>query len=450
MPNNYVLLETVTVGAAGAASVVFNNIPQSGYTDLVIKASARGTFTGTNWIVFYTTFNGTGVADYSEILLYGTGTAAGSEKYIGSPSGASTFFATTDSCTANTFGNAEIYIPNYTNSTTAKSISVDGVTETNATAALTQLNTMLWNPSVKAAITSVTLTPAANNIAVGSTFSLYGIAAVGTTPTIAPKASGGDIIQTDGTYWYHAFISSGTFTPALALSCDVLQIAGGGGGGSRGGGGGAGGISYLTSQSVTASAQTVTVGAGGAGATTTANKGVNGNTSQFASITAAVGGGGGGSADNRVGANGGSGGGGVVGSAGGTGTAGQGNNGGTNSSTGGEDTSSGGGGAGAAGGNGTTTTAGVGGIGSNTYSSWATTTGTGVSGYYAGGGGGMGNSVSAAGGTGGGGQGRGGTTGLPGTANTGGGGGGGGHSGGTGFTGGAGGSGIVIIRYPIA
>jgi len=41
MANTYTLLETITVGAAGAASVTFNSIPQTGYTDLVIKASPR-------------------------------------------------------------------------------------------------------------------------------------------------------------------------------------------------------------------------------------------------------------------------------------------------------------------------------------------------------------------------------------------------------------------------
>ena len=36
---NYILLERITVGAAGAASVTFNNIPQPGYTDLKIVAT---------------------------------------------------------------------------------------------------------------------------------------------------------------------------------------------------------------------------------------------------------------------------------------------------------------------------------------------------------------------------------------------------------------------------
>jgi hypothetical protein len=51
-----------------------------------------------------------------------------------------------------------------------------------------------------------------------STFYLYGVAALGTTPAIVPYATGGDTIMTDGTYWYHTFVSSGTFTPAKALS----------------------------------------------------------------------------------------------------------------------------------------------------------------------------------------------------------------------------------------
>jgi hypothetical protein len=77
-----------------------------------------------------------------------------------------------------------------------------------------------------------------------STFYLYGVAALGTTPAIVPYATGGDTIMTDGTYWYHTFVSSGTFTPAKAISCDYLVVAGGGGGGkgANSGGGGAGGL----------------------------------------------------------------------------------------------------------------------------------------------------------------------------------------------------------------
>jgi len=41
MPANMVLLEKITVGAAGASSVTFSGIPQTGYTDLVVKMSTR-------------------------------------------------------------------------------------------------------------------------------------------------------------------------------------------------------------------------------------------------------------------------------------------------------------------------------------------------------------------------------------------------------------------------
>lgn len=450
MAANYVLLETITVGAAGAASVVFNNIPQSGYTDLVIKASARS--------------NKSGSTDYMKIEFNGSSANLTSKTLWGSGSSTGSYSSTAiipvfdgNTATSSTFGNMEIYVPNYT-SANFKSVSIDTVDENNATGASMGFDAGLWSST--AAITSVTLTPRDGTLILQySTFSLYGIAAVGTTPTIAPKATGGDIIQTDGTYWYHAFLSSGTFTPAVGLTCDVLQVAGGGGGGSRsGGGGGAGGISYLTSQSILASAQAVTVGAGGTGGSRSVN-GTNGTNSVFASLTAAVGGGFGASAVGAQvsGGAGGSGGGGSngAGGVGGSATSGQGFAGGSSNVN--SFDAGGGGGAGAVGANASTGGAGsgsgAGGAGVNTYSTWASTTGTGVSGYYAGGGGGgsYGSSNHGAGGAGGGGNGAD-TSPTAGIANTGGGGGGSGNSANTNTTpvGANGGSGVVIIRYPIA
>ena len=444
MPNTYTLLETITVGAAGASSVTFNSIPQTGYTDLVIKASVRTAFSGTEGSLCIG-FNGS-TANFTLMMLRGSGAAASSFtrttfsenriSYINAVGG-----------TASTFANVEIYVPNYASSN-FKSISVDGVQEANATTAYSALTAGLWSST--AAITSLTFTVgSADNFSQYSTFSLYGVSALGVTPTKAPKATGGSIIQTDGTYWYHAFLSSGTFTPATALSCDVLVVAGGGGGGMRnnGGGGGAGGVLAFASQSIGASAQTVTIGGGGA---------INGDgsNSQFASLTACVGGGKGGSQSGTAnGGNGGSGGGaGWTGTAG-SATSGQGNAGGT-SNNGTYLANGGGGGAGAAGGNGNASTGagGAGGAGVNTVTNWGalssalTTLGLGVSGYIAGGGGG---SSSLAGGQGAAGSG-GGTAGTSSTAsadatpNTGSG------AGGvstTSLTAGLGGSGLVIVRY---
>jgi hypothetical protein len=456
MPANYVLLERVELNAS-AASVTFSNIPQSGYTDLKVVVSSRTTDTTTAGSI---TFNGTGTG-FTGIRLFGSGSSVAS--------GSSTAAVLTNSSgyTASTYSNSEIYIPNYAGSN-YKSVSVDGVSENNATESYAMFNAILWSNT--AAITSVTIAPAGGSFVIYSTFSLYGLAALGTTPTIAPKASGGSIYN-DGTYWYHTFLSTGAFVPATALSCDVLVVAGGGSGGGNstangaaGGGGGAGALLYYASQSLTATSHTCTIGAGGSGSGT----GSNGVNSSFGALTAATGGGQGGSFSTPTGStlNGGSGGGGAGRNATETNTGGTGSqnfNGGTGySGSGLAIAGGGGGGSSAAGSNAANRTGGAGGTAITSYSSWLSATNAGVSGAIAGGGGGgasyhptYGNGTGGTT-TGGGGAGYSSSgsagAGTAGVTNTGGGGGGGGdnaQSGGS-FNGGNGGSGIVIIRYPIA
>ena len=449
MPNTYTLLETITVGAAGAASVTFNSIPQTGYTDLKIVMSVRSA-NASNFDNPRISINGS-TSTFTRREIYGESGSVGSEsvadRIIGNCPAASV--------TASTFGSLEFYLPNYTSSN-YKSWSCDSVTENNSATNSQWLLAGLWSTVTAVSTIAVSLQTSAN-FAQYSTFSLYGVSALGTTPTKAPKATGGSIIQTDGTYWYHAFLSSGSFTPAVGLTCDVLVVGGGGGGGAQiGGGGGGGGVFYATSQSVGTSAQTVTIGAGGTGGVPSSSKGANGGNSSFASLTAGVGGGGGGTLGSGIstGANGGSGGGGssttaqeAGGSSTQTGTGGTGY--GFAGGSGVHPNGGGGGGSGAVGstaaGNG-----GTGGAGLNTWSSWLSTTGLGVSGYIAGGGGGASNSaVASAGGSGGGGAGGGSSTIAPvaGTANTGSGGGGSRDLPASGESGGRGGAGLVIIRY---
>jgi hypothetical protein len=471
MSQNHVLLETIQLTQSGVSSVVLDNIPQTGYTDLKVVVSARTTRTGTDKSdELRLKFNNI-TSGYSTLMIEANGSttrtvADASGSYFGRG------VAPADDATSSTFGNTEYYIPNYAGSTN-KTISINTTAENNGTEGMLLIVSGLLTNT--AAITSMTFT-AVGTYDLGSTFSIYGIAELGTNSVIAPLASGGNIVANDGTYWYHAFLSSGTFTPAKALSCDVLVIAGGGaggvgaGGGGGGGGGGAGGYLNLTAQSLLVQSYGVTVGAGGAAVSTTAAalRGTQGVNSQFGTLTAAVGGGGGGGADSTTtgapatGGNGGSGGGATQWNAtgadipGGTNTSGQGFAGGNVTNLfGGSRTGAGGGGAGAVGVNANASTAvnGGGGAGSNANSTWASATNTGVSGFYAGGGGGstVGNATS--GGSGGGG---GGITaldstqiGTSATINTGSGGGGLGGSSGTSKTSGAGGSGIVIVRYPM-
>ena len=245
---------------------------------------------------------------------------------------------------------------------------------------------------------------------------------------------------------------TGTWTPPAGVtSVQVLVVGGGGGGGKFGGGGGAGGFLENSTFDVSGGPQTVTVGAGGPGSSTRGIAGTSGGNSAFGTLTADGGGGGGSRYGNNSGANGASGGSGGGGSAsddegttttGGTGTSGQGSAGGA--VTGATWGSAGGGGAGEAGGSvaaGNSSNAGSGGAGLSSTISGSTV-------WYAGGGGGATYSAGGSAGTGGNGGGGNGTkndngAGGAGTANTGGGGGGGGYTG----TGGAGGSGVVIVRY---
>ena len=150
MPDTFIKIATVTVGSGGAATMQFSSIPQT-YTDLCLKVSGRSDATGSVWRNYTLSFNGAGYAtNMTGKGLYGTGSAAASES-LGNAIGQ---FSTSDSATASTFSNSEIYIPNYTGSTN-KSFSGDSVTENNATAALAYLLAGLWSDT--AAITSITL-----------------------------------------------------------------------------------------------------------------------------------------------------------------------------------------------------------------------------------------------------------------------------------------------------
>ena len=456
MAQNYVLLERIELNAT-ALSVSFDNIPQTGYTDLKLVWSARRQVNPGYALV---NFNNLATANFSNRVLEGNGASA-SSFVNGSTNYAGALVAAAD--TANTFGSSEMYIPNYTSSN-FKSYSIEAVSENNGTTAYADMISGLWSNT--AAINAIKLTTHDGaSFAIGSTFSLYGVAKLGTTPAIAPKADGGNVVATDGTYWYHAFLSNGTFTPQVALSADIFQVAGGGAGGASysAGGGGAGGVLTFTGQSLTTTSYTCTVGAGGASfvGAYQANNTNNGSNSQFGALTASVGGGAGGVPTTyAAGKNGGSGGGSVDDQSAGTGTSGQGNAGGVGASgASGTGAGAGGGGWGSAGSNSSVNNSGAAGAGnySTLTDAIGAATGTGVLSsshyYFAGGGGGGCESPSgnpSAGGVGGGGTGTKTTNGGNGVANTGGGGGGAGRGSNAGFpNSGAGGSGIIVIRYPV-
>lgn len=439
--NTYVALDKITVGSS-VSNVSFTSV-NSGYSDLVIVGQYGSTATEDYLLM---QFNSDTATNYSTVSMQGNGSSA-----VGGRSAdrTSLYVDWNSSCENALTKICNLSIMDYRNTSTYKSVVIRGdrATSTTPTYTGTEAQLGVWRKTPEA-ITTILLKMATGNILAGSTFTLYGIAKLGTTPAV--KATGG-VIYSDDTYYYHVFGSTGVFTPTQSISADVLCVAGGGGGAH--GGAGAGGLTYYSAQSLTATNYAVTVGAGGAaGNTAHSTRGSNGGNSQFASLTASVGGGGGGTGfpGQTSGSSGGSGGGGAqagaeVGSGGGN-TAGQGNVGGGSGTASGFYSGGAGGGAGAAGTAGNSAVnGGIGGVGVSTYSAWGLATGTGenVSGvvYYAGGGGGGSDAGGGVGGYGGGTKGvaNNPTAGLPFT-----GGGAGGTSNGVCANGG---SGVVIVRY---
>ena len=158
------LIAKVTLGS-DTANIDFTSIPST-HTDLLLTASARSTSNqGAVWQQVEWRLNSS-TSNRSGRTLYGTGSATGSDtNEFG-------LFVCSSTSTASTFGNLEIYIPNYAGSTN-KSMSATSVTENNASGALTIVSAMLWANT--AAVTSVFLQPAAGSFATGSSFFLYGI-----------------------------------------------------------------------------------------------------------------------------------------------------------------------------------------------------------------------------------------------------------------------------------
>ena len=170
----YTLISS-NVLASSAASVTFSAIPAT-YTDLVVKVSARGD-NATLATLYYTYFNGSRVASYSDTLLTGNGATVTStrDSSAGEIAIPGNDYATN---AANTFNNGEIYIPSYIVSQ-YKPISGFSMAEDNAATIRSSPSYAsgvvagLWQNT--SAITSISFIPNTGNFVTGSSFYLYGI-----------------------------------------------------------------------------------------------------------------------------------------------------------------------------------------------------------------------------------------------------------------------------------
>ena len=173
MANTYTLISSVTVGSGGAASMTFSSI-SANYTDLKLIISGRSDVAAVSRSQIYLQFNTDTGSNYSyrRILGYDSNSTL-SDTFTGTPSAAAFIAIPAAAATATTFGNTEIYIPNYLSSN-QKSYSVDIASENNsATAWLLGLSAALWANT--AAINQIIITTSSGNLVQYSTAYLYGI-----------------------------------------------------------------------------------------------------------------------------------------------------------------------------------------------------------------------------------------------------------------------------------
>jgi len=170
MAKAFELISTTTVSTA-AFSFTLSSIPQT-YTDLLLKINARSDY-GSAGHEMQITLNST-TTGYTTRMAYVSGSSV-----LSATSGPNflTWAGGVVGTSANAaiFSNCEIYFPNYSNTTTAKSMSAD-VTSGGNTAA----GAMWFNSGVNtntAAISSLTLECWQSFIkfVAGTTFTLYGI-----------------------------------------------------------------------------------------------------------------------------------------------------------------------------------------------------------------------------------------------------------------------------------
>lgn len=169
MPKGMQAIYTQTITGT-TNGCTFINIPQT-FTDLKLVASVR-TAEASAMSNFRFKVNYSTTSDYTSRYMSGVGSGAAS---FGSQSDDVMWITSAPgaNATANTFGNTEVYIPNY-KSGDWKSVIINSVATTTATTSNQDIRAGLIKQT--GPITMVQFISAAGaNFAVGSTFSIYGI-----------------------------------------------------------------------------------------------------------------------------------------------------------------------------------------------------------------------------------------------------------------------------------
>jgi hypothetical protein len=162
MTATYEKIATTTLGSA-SNNVTFSSIPAT-YTDIVVICNAKVTSsTADLWF----NFNSDTGSNYSITFVSGNGSVIQGARNTNATKMSVTNYGYLET----TIGTYIVNIQNYSNTTTYKSSLARANTTSNGLAA----GAGLWRST--AAISTIKISPSADNFATGSTFTLYGIKA---------------------------------------------------------------------------------------------------------------------------------------------------------------------------------------------------------------------------------------------------------------------------------
>ena len=162
-------LQVITVGAAGASSVTFTNIPST-YTHLQIRAIQRLSIATTD-DNSYIQFNSDTGSNYAYHFIYGNGSSVAAGNGT-STSNILAFRSSGASSTSGVFGVGVMDILDYANTNKFKTTKALTGSDQNGSGTLFYWSG-LWRSTN--AITSINIAPASGNFAQYSQFALYGI-----------------------------------------------------------------------------------------------------------------------------------------------------------------------------------------------------------------------------------------------------------------------------------
>lgn len=173
MPSpTFTLISSYTVTSESTSQIEFTSIPQI-YTDLCIKISCKTVRNdGIKFDNGYMKFNNN-TSSYSNKFIYGwPANSAIPASGTGDSTSFQNIYMASAQTNANTFGNSEVYIVNYTTSNN-KEILVDAGCDNNSSSSIVSFSGQKWSNS--APVTSIQIQGGSGNLVQFSSVYLYGI-----------------------------------------------------------------------------------------------------------------------------------------------------------------------------------------------------------------------------------------------------------------------------------